>query len=129
IAVTVQQLEAVAPLREKHKQIPRKWILAQMCLHQACQRVEALAHVGGQRAQKDPAGQRQVQHGGSSNRRSSWRSSSASKPGCTRSRRCCTTTTSMAEGSAGLAATDNFRNVGSVLPLADCAVSAAASAP
>src|SRR5262249_48019147 len=98
VLVPVEKLDPVAAPRAKYEQVARQRVLAQMQLYQRRQRVETLAHVGRKCAQEHPAGQGQTQHDGSSNRRTSWRSNSASKPGRTRSRRRSATTISMAGG-------------------------------
>src|SRR5215467_9850947 len=111
VLVPVEELDPVAPPRAKHEKIARQRVLAQMRLYQRRQRVETLAHVGRQCAQEDPAGQGQAQHDGSSNRRTSWRSTSASKPARTRKTRPPVVTTSNTAEDT-IASTVTGRNAG-----------------
>src|SRR5271156_3041680 len=73
IIVPIQEFESIAAFAAKDEQIARERILAQMLLDQTHQGVEALAHVGRQGAQENAARQGQVQHEGSSKRRTSLR--------------------------------------------------------
>src|SRR5262249_3348569 len=100
VLVPPEQLDAIAPPAAKHEQIAPQRTLAQVLLHHARQGIKTFAHVGRQRAHEYPAGQRQAQHDGSSNTRTSWRSRSASKPARTRRVRPVASTNSMAAGSA-----------------------------
>ncbi len=88
VAVPVEQLDPVAPLAAKDKEMPAERIGAQELADHPGQAVEAAPHVGRLRAQEDADRQRQAQHGRSSS--STTRSSrrvAASKPAGTRTTR------------------------------------------
>src|SRR5262245_4031766 len=86
VAVPVKQLDAVAALRAKDKEVSGKRIGTEEITDHLHQAVEAAAHVGRLGAQEDAYRQRQTQHGVASASRTarSCRRVAASKPTGTR---------------------------------------------
>lgn len=84
LAIPPQQLDNVAAPTTKDEHVPRERILKQRQLGNACQAVEAFAHVGHARCQPHPGARRQADHRGSARICRTVRSPAASKPGGSR---------------------------------------------